>query len=149
MAMHFYTYPYEGFHRTLLTLLLCKPASAGPISIVRWHTVLHFMKVCSLLLLVFVSHKKTWCWYRLITQVFLAPRLTLKLEDHPLVGCPRLLIQYILQLPSISRGLPSIRNLRTHLTWHHGVSNTSVANSECTRLFSKFLHWDFTFMYIY
>jgi hypothetical protein len=56
----------------------------------------------------------------------------------PLVGCPRLLIYS--QLPSVSRGLPSIRNLRmryavvtrTHLTWwvkirfsnnilHHGV----------------------------
>jgi hypothetical protein len=46
-------------------------------------------------------------------EELLAPRPTPKLEGHPLVGCPRLLIQYIRNYPSYLEGVSSIRNLRT------------------------------------
>jgi hypothetical protein len=48
----------------------------------------------------------------------------------PLVGCPRLLIQYICSFPPKLDGISSIRNLRTshavvivtHLTWMNAAS---------------------------
>jgi len=36
-------------------------------------------------------------------EALLAPRPTPKLEDHPLVGCPRLLIQFIRSYPPYRR----------------------------------------------
>jgi len=36
----------------------------------------------------------------------LTPSPTPKLEDHPLVGCPRLLIKYICSYPSVLEAVP-------------------------------------------
>jgi hypothetical protein len=44
----------------------------------------------------------------------LAPRPTPKAGGSPLVGCPRLLIQYIRRYPPYLEAVSSIRNLRTH-----------------------------------
>jgi hypothetical protein len=46
-------------------------------------------------------------------EELLTPGPTPKLEEHPLVGCPRLLIQYIRSYPPCLKGVSSIRNLRT------------------------------------
>jgi hypothetical protein len=43
----------------------------------------------------------------------LAPRQNPKLEDHSLVGCPLLLIQYIRRYPPYQEVVSSIHNLRT------------------------------------
>jgi hypothetical protein len=45
-------------------------------------------------------------------EELLAPRPTPKLEDHPFVGCPWLLIQYIRSYPPYLEGISSIHNLR-------------------------------------
>jgi len=46
-------------------------------------------------------------------QELLVPRPSPKLEDHPLIGCLRLLIQYICSYPPYLKALSSILNLTT------------------------------------
>jgi len=59
-------------------------------------------------------------------EQLLAPRLTLQAGVVPLVGAPRLLIQYIRSYPPYLEAVSSFRNPRTrhavvttHLTWSH------------------------------
>jgi hypothetical protein len=46
-------------------------------------------------------------------EELLAPRPTPSARGPPLVGCSRLLIQYIRSYPPYLEAVPSIRNLRT------------------------------------
>jgi hypothetical protein len=69
--------------------------------------------------LLWVLHNS--CFYG---EALLAPRPTPKLEDHPLVGCPRLLIQFILSYPPYRRTFlhpqpedAPCRGVRDPLTW--------------------------------
>jgi hypothetical protein len=67
-----------------------------------------------------------------------APRPTPQAGGPPLVGCPRLLIQYIRSYPPYLEGVSSIRNLRTRPVVVTGVTGSwrKLHNEEFHNLYS-------------